>query len=376
MTSPPHEFGRISRLGRLDNFEYGSKIWDKKDFYEDISQNNYFKKKFALKFYKEFISFSTTLTNTAENQSLLTNIQGKIQIKWVENINIWYNMFSPKNYFHNSSLKNVKINKNEYIISPLFYFYTYIVLFYIWCLTKFLNLMWHIRNSVSLNDYRLSDIMSLIIDINHTAYTAIPLFFPPKKCWKDIMRKDNAMPTDNDETFIYALFSIFILFMCAIIFFQSIIMLREKMKTWIKFIKFLLIWNLIWFVFRDYMIIAIVKFGVPNSLLLMNIVWNIISRKAVTGEWITFSIKILLTIFTPIISISNYRWQWSAIKDFTKYYAIFRISRINFKEGEYEKLVVQTHQSLFLQIIMICILLLQKKYGSLFFLPSWLRTKV
>ena len=336
-----------------------------------------FKKIFALKLYKEFISFSTTLTNTAENQSLLANIQVKRQIKWVENINICYNMFSPKNYFRNSSLENAKIKKNEYIISSLFHFYTYVVLFNIWCLAKICNQISHIWDSVSFNDSRLSDIMSLVIDIYHTVYTAIPLFFPLNKWWEETMKRMGNAKFTKDDEYVFAFFSVYILLIFIFIIFQRLMLLeKEEMKAWMKFIKLLFILNLIWLIFRDYMIMAIVKLGVPNCLLLMNIVWNIISRKAVTEVWITFLIKILLTIISPIISISNYRWQWSNIKDFIKYFAYFRISMIDFKEGEYAKLVVQTHQSLFLQIIMICILLFQKKYGSLFFLPSWLRTKV
>ena len=293
---------------------------------------------------------------------------------------MWYNAFNSQKCLRNNpgeSVKKLKSKMNGHIISSQLHFYIYVFLFNIWCLLKICNQLSHIRDSVSFNDSRWSDITSLAIDIYHTIYTSIPLFFPFSKFSEEkIKMMGNLKFSKNDEC-VFAFFSVYILLIFIFIIFQRLMLIqKEEINAWVKFIKLFFLLNLFWLIFRDYALMVIIKLGMPSCLFLMNIVWNIISKKVVTDIWWAFLIKFLLTLSTPIISINSYSWQWSNTKDSLKYFPYFRINMIALKENEFEKLWIQNQQTIFLQIILICILLLQRTNGSLFFLPSWFRTKV
>ena len=140
-------------------------------------------------------------------------------------------------------------------------------------------------------------------------------FFHHSRCWDEKIMYSSKL-SKYDE-YLFSFWSIYILSIFVCIAIQKIMIIeKDKLKLWIKFTKFCIFWILFWLIKTDYALIFIFKLGVPNWLLIMNIIWNIISKKTVTEIWITFSLKLLINSMIPTILIDNYHWQWSWIKDF------------------------------------------------------------
>ena len=90
----------------------------------------------------------------------------------------------------------------------------------------------------------------------------------------------------------------------------------------------------------------------------------------------TFLIKLVLNSLALIVLNENYHWKWSILKAFLEYFPWFRHYTITQNSGDTIESVTTNLQIILIQILLICILLLQNKYGSLFFLPSWFRSKI
>ena len=214
--------------------------------------------------------------------------------------------------------------------------------------------------------------MFITSDILHTIYTAIPLLFYYYKC-----KEENATNSSRYDEYVLIFFSAYILLTFAFIIVVRILIIeKNELKVWIKFIKLCFFSILFWLVIKEYALMDIFKLGVPNCLLIMSFLWNILSKKTVTEFWFTFLIKLILDILTHITLITNYHWDWLSIGNFIKYFSYFSSYIFTQNSRNIIESDIANHLSIFIQIIMIWILLLQKKYGSLFFLPSWFRTKI
>ena len=100
------------------------------------------------------------------------------------------------------------------------------------------------------------------------------------------------------------------------------------------------------------------------------------SKKTVTEDFLTAPIKFIIHAMSPTISIQHFYFQWLNIRDFIGCFTNFRIYISTSKSEDILNLILSNQKSLWIQSTLICILLFQKKNGSLFFLPSWLRTKI
>ena len=76
---------------------------------------------------------------------------------------------------------------------------------------------------------------------------------------------------------------------------------------------------------------------------------------------------------TPINSINNFKYQYTGFGDFVKSLTNVehhKILIVSANQSEEQRL-----QYIIIQIWLVSILFFQKKYGSLFFLPHWLRSR-
>ena len=272
---------------------------------------------------------------------------------------------------------NFNNKRRQIFTSYEFHFFIYFLLFNICWIAKVCNQISHVEDSISFNDSRLSDVISIVNDICHTFYTAIPLFCPLYKYWEKRFERIDYSSGIKDDEYIFAFLSIYIILAFVFIIIERFVLLgQEELKSWIKFIKLVLILIIFWAIWRNYILDIVINIGIPNCFFIMNIVWNIMSKKTVTEDFLTAPIKFMLHAISPAISIKNYYCQWLDISDFKRYFTYFRIYTSTSKLEDLSKLMVLNKQNLWIQSVMICILLLQKKHGSLFFLPSWLRTKI
>ena len=126
----------------------------------------------------------------------------------------WFNKFDLRRDLLKQSwtnYPNFHSKKRQKYVSYELHFYIYVLLFNIWWIAKIVNQISHVENSLSFNDSRLSNIMSIVNDILHTFYTAIPLFCPIYKYWeKNFEKIDNSVGIKEDE-YIFAFLSIYIL---------------------------------------------------------------------------------------------------------------------------------------------------------------------
>ena len=272
---------------------------------------------------------------------------------------------------------NFHNKRRQQFTSYEFHFYIYVLLFNICWIAKVCNQISHVEDSISFNDSRLSNIISIVNDICHTFYTAIPLFCPLYKYWeKRFERIDNSGGVKDDE-YVFAFLSIYILLAFVFIIIQRFLLLgQEELRSWIKFIKLIFILFIFLAIWKNHILDIVIKIGFPNCLFIMNIIWNIMSKKAVTEDFLTAPIKFMLHAISPTIYIKNYYCRWLDMRDFIGCFTFFRIYVSTTKSEDLHSLMVLNQQSLWIQSSIICILILQKKHGSLFFLPSWLRTKI
>ena len=84
----------------------------------------------------------------------------------------------------------------------------------------------------------------------------------------------------------------------------------------------------------------------------------------------------MLNSLVPIVLIEHFNRKWSRLKAFLEYFPCFGQYTITKNSGDTMELVMINQKIILIQIFLIFILLLQKKYGSLFFLPSWFRIKI
>ena len=280
--------------------------------------------------------------------------------------------FELSKSYVNDHDENMK-NRTE-IISFQLQFYLYVILFNLCCLEIIYNQISHVENSVSLNDSRLCNITHIVFDICHTLYAAIPfLWFQYNYKEADIWENTSPIKIENNKYVFSFIFIYIALFITVICLQRLILLMQEELKAWYSFLKLFFFIVLMHFIWGNSIFVIVMKFGIPNWLLAANIVWNIISKKTVTEDWLTASIKLLLYNMSPINSINNFKYQYKGLEDFVK--SLYNV-------GHHQILIVSENQTaekriqnIIIQIVLVSILFLQKKYGSLFFLPSWLRSK-
>ena len=336
-SSNKNEFFKLSKLNsKYWGVEYWKiyENWEKdinwiykiefKSLNEYTSQINYLKFYFSFRNCKEFSYFSETSTNYSAKFNLAKKLLEKNSLKRFEDLNKWHNMFSHQRYLSNNEWENTQYShnkKNSNIISYQYNFNLYVSLFVMWCFAKIYNQIWHAGNSASFNDPRLSDVMFITNDILHTIYTAILLLFHHYK-----YKEENTTNSSRYDEYVFTFFSAYILFTFAfIIVIRIMIIEKNEIKVWIKFIKLCFFSILIWLVIKEYALIVILKLGVPNCLLIMSFLWNILSKKTVTEFWFTFLIKLVLDILTHIALITSYHWDLLSIGDSIKYFFLILV---------------------------------------------------
>ena len=305
------------------------------------------------------------------------NIYDERQIDIIYEENQCFTIFDHSKFELSKSNNNdhdENLNNRVEVISFKFKFYLYVILFNLCCLEIICNQISHVENSASLKDSRLCNIAYIVLDICHTLYVAIPfLWFQYDYKEADIWENTSPIKIENNK-YIFSFIFIYIALFFTVICLQRLLLLkREELKAWYNFLKLLFSIILMHFIWGNVLLAIVLKFGIPNWLLAANIILNIISKKTVTEDWLTASIKLLLYNMSPINSINNFKYQYTGFEDFVK--SLYNV-------GHHQILIVSENQStekrvqnIVIQIVLVSILFLQKKYGSLFFLPSWLRSK-
>ena len=148
-----------------------------------------------------------------------------------------------------------------------------------------------------------------------------------------------------------------------------------KIKSWYRFIEVSFILCIAYFIWRSYIFTIILRFGILNLLFMLNILWNIIGRKTATEDWKTATVKLLMYNITPVTSINNLNWEWSEFIDFVKCLTNLELHKNAIASEILNYSIKIRTQNLLTQIALMIILFSQKKYGSSFFLPLWLRSK-
>ena len=252
----------------------------------------------------------------------------------------------------------------------------YTILFNIWFIAILFNQISNVGNLKYSNDSRLSNIMHIFIDICHTLFTSIPFLWSQYKNYESNIWGISSPVKFQNNQYTYETLSIFIVCGFSFIFIQRlVILMKEEMIAWYNFIKLLFILFWINFIWGNFILNIIWKIGIPSSLLITNIVWNIISKKVVTENWVTASTKLLLYNLTPLNSINNFNCQYTGFKDFFKCLTDIEHHQWLIASDNHYQSIVLILQNTTIQIGLVLFLFLQKKYGSLFFLPSFQRRK-
>ena len=324
-----------------------------------------------------FISFiSVTIANSSDKTNIEIKVKHQRMLKKSKDKNKWLNTFDLQRDLLKRSWSNNSYLKNKRYIGAISYkthLYVYILLFSFWWIAKIWNQILQVERSISLNDSRLSNIAHIVIDILHTICSAIPLFCP---CYKYNEKIIDSTNFNGDEFVFISLLQYILLSLALIIIHRFLLLGIKELRSWIKFIKLLILFYSFWFIWRNYAISFILKVGAINLLFIMNISWNIISKKTVTEDLLTVTLKFILYAISPTILIKNNYYKWLEIRDLITCLPSLRVDVSNMKSYNFYDSIKINQQRLIIQIVMILILFLQKKYGSLFFLPSWFRTKI